>query len=82
MGWRDRMGAAKVPFVCSAHIAPRIQNVEILDLEAQYAFDERAAIIEHDAGLSRQEAEAMAMGRRDVNKNNVAEKENENELEF
>jgi hypothetical protein len=36
-----------------------------LDEEERYVFDERAAIMEFDGGLSREEAERLAMGRTD-----------------
>ena len=77
MDWRQLMGEHFHPiaqkeqkeqkvggegsFATIADIAPKSKKVKNMS-EEEYRFEERAAIMEYDGGLSREEAERLARG--------------------
>ncbi len=57
---KEQKGGDEGAFATIATIADKGQKLKNLDAEARYRFEERAAIMEYDGGLSRTEAEKMA----------------------
>ena len=60
---KEQKGGEEGSFATIADIALKGQKLKNMDSEIRYWFEERAAIIEFDGGLSREEAEGMARER-------------------
>lgn len=54
------LSAQSVATVANVAGAPSEADGEMVRAEQQYVFEERAAILQYDAGLSREEAERLA----------------------
>lgn len=56
----DRMPSQAISSILSVRSGQESGNSSAVENEARAAFDERAGILEYDAGLSREEAERLA----------------------